>query len=127
MNLQLQTIHLFYLYFYSLFSVKLISSGNVLNRSQTLADQQLQNNQQVMAIVTEDISEESNAAYDKCQTAKSDAETLLKRDDSYMDVSCTHQRPLVVLFMALFFRSPFRWKIKMVISFICHQPRSGHC
>lgn len=73
--------------------MKLISSGNVLNRLQTLADQELQNNQQVMAIVMETTMAEANeesAAYDKFQTTKNDAETLLKRSDSYMDVSHAH-------------------------------------
>lgn len=71
-------------------SVKLISSGIILNRLQTLDDQQLHNNQQVMAIVMETTSTEANeesAVYDKFQTTKSDAEILLKRSDSYMDVS----------------------------------------
>lgn len=77
--------------------MKLISSGNVLNRLQTLADQQLQNNQQVMAIVMETTLAEANeqsAVYDKFQTTKNDAETLLKRSDSYMDVSRSHMRSI---------------------------------
>lgn len=43
-----------------------------------------------MAIVMETTSAEASeesAAYDKFQTTKNDAETLLKRTDSYMDVS----------------------------------------
>lgn len=62
----------------------------MLNRSQTLQDQGIQNNQQIMAIILEmDQSEinQQNNVFDKLQEAKRDVSKLLKRGDSYMDVS----------------------------------------
>lgn len=72
--------------------LKLISAGKLLNRLQTLQDQGIQNNQQIMAIVL-DIDEQEaskqNGVYDKIQEARKDATKLLSKDDSYMDVSVT--------------------------------------
>lgn len=64
----------------------------MLNRLQTLADQGVQNNQQIMAIILEASPTEANAEnamYDKLQKTKEDANTLLKSDDRYMDVRLT--------------------------------------
>lgn len=70
--------------------MKLISAGKILNRLQTLQDQGVQNNQQIMAIVLEMDEKEANkqnGVYDKLQEAKKDASKLLQKEDSYMDVS----------------------------------------
>lgn len=70
--------------------LKLISAGKILNRLQTLQDQGVQNNQQIMAIVLEMDEKEANkqnGVYDKLQEAKKDALKLLQKEDSYMDVS----------------------------------------
>lgn len=70
--------------------LKLISAGKMLNRLQTLQDQGLQNNQQIMAIILEIDENEANkqnGAFDKLQEAKKDALKLLQKNDSYMDVS----------------------------------------
>lgn len=71
--------------------LKLISAGKMLNRSQTLQDQGIQNNQQIMAIILEMDETEANkenGVFDKLQEAKKDASKLLEKNDSYMDVSC---------------------------------------
>lgn len=68
----------------------MISSGKIISRLQTLQDQSVQNNQQVMAIILNAEDNEANqngAIYDKLQEARKDAETLLRKNDSYMDVS----------------------------------------
>lgn len=68
----------------------MISSGRIISRLQTLQDQSVQNNQQVMAIILNAEDNEANqngAIYDKLQEARKDAETLLRKNDSYMDVS----------------------------------------
>lgn len=70
--------------------LKLISAGKLLNRLQTLQDQGIQNNQQIMAIVLDMDEKEAskqNGAYDKLQEARKDASKLLRKEDSYMDVS----------------------------------------
>lgn len=70
--------------------LKLISAGKLLNRLQTLEDQGIQNNQQILAIVMDMDEKEAskqNGVYDKLQEARKDAEKLLKKEDSYMDVS----------------------------------------
>lgn len=62
----------------------------MLNRSQTLQDQGIQNNQQIMAIILEMDETEANkenGVFDKLQEAKKDASKLLEKNDSYMDVS----------------------------------------
>lgn len=62
----------------------------MLNRLQTLQDQGIQNNQQIMAIVLtmdEKEANQQNGVYDKLQEAKKDASKLLQKEDSYMDVS----------------------------------------
>lgn len=62
----------------------------MLNRLQTLQEQGIQNNQQIMAIVLDmDAKEASkeNGVYDKLQEARKDASKLLRKEDSYMDVS----------------------------------------
>lgn len=62
----------------------------MLNRLQTLQDQGIQNNQQIMAIILEMDEKEAskqNGVYDKLQEAKNDASKLLQKEDSYMDVS----------------------------------------
>lgn len=68
----------------------MISAGKMLNRLQTMEDQGVQNNQQIMAIVLEmdekEASKESGV-FDKLQEAKKDASKLLQKEDSYMDVS----------------------------------------
>ncbi|XP_055305346.1 NEDD8 ultimate buster 1 [Sitodiplosis mosellana] len=69
--------------------LKLISAGKMLNRSQTLQDQGIQNNQQIMAIILEMDEKEAhkeNGAFDKLQEAKTDASKLLQKNDSYMDI-----------------------------------------
>lgn len=56
---------------------------------QTLQDQGVQNNQQIMAIVMQMDEKEAakeNGVFDKLQEAKKDASKLLQKD-SYMDVS----------------------------------------
>lgn len=68
----------------------MISAGKLLNRLQTLQDQGIQNNQQIMAIVLDMDEKEAskqNGVYDKLQEAKQDASKLLRKEDSYMDVS----------------------------------------
>lgn len=83
-----------------------------------------------MAIVMETTLAEANeesAAYDKFQTTKNDAETLLKRNDSYMDVSCSQFGYKFMKIYRKFFLFLCRWKTKMVISSICHRKRSAHC
>lgn len=68
----------------------MISSGKMLNRLQTLQDQGVQNNQQIMAIILEVDEKEANkesGVFDKLQEAKKDAMKLLQKEDSYMDVS----------------------------------------
>lgn len=75
---------------FSFLRLKLISAGKMLNRSQTLQDQGIQNNQQIMAIVLELDEKEANkenGVFDKLQEAKKDALKLLEKEDSYMDVS----------------------------------------
>lgn len=77
-------------FFSSISRLKLISAGKLLNRLQTLQDQGIQNNQQIMAIVLEMDANEANkqnGAFDKLQEAKNDASRLLQKEDSYMDVS----------------------------------------
>lgn len=62
----------------------------MLDRLRTLQDQGVQNNQQLMAIVLEldeNEANQENGVFDKLQEAKKDAFKLLKREDSYMDVS----------------------------------------
>lgn len=62
----------------------------MLNRLQTLQDQGVQNNQQIMAIILEVDEKEANkesGVFDKLQEAKKDAMKLLQKEDSYMDVS----------------------------------------
>lgn len=62
----------------------------MLNRLQTLQDQGVQNNQQIMAIILEVDEKEANKesnVFDKLQEAKKDAMKLLQKEDSYMDVS----------------------------------------
>lgn len=62
----------------------------MLNRTQTLQDQGIQNNQQIMAIIVEMDEKEAhkeNGVFDKLQEAKKDASKLLQKNDSYMDVS----------------------------------------
>lgn len=79
-----------YLHFCSLKRLKLISAGKLLNRMQTLQDQGIQNNQQIMAIVLDMDEREAskeNGVYDKLQEARKDASKLLRKEDSYMDVS----------------------------------------
>lgn len=74
----------------SISRLKLISAGKMLNRLQTLQDQGIQNNQQIMAIILEIDENEANkqnGAFDKLQEAKKDALKLLQKNDSYMDVS----------------------------------------
>lgn len=64
----------------------------MLNRTQTLQDQGIQNNQQIMAIILEMDEKEANkenGVFDKLQEAKKDATKLLQKNDSYMDVSCS--------------------------------------
>lgn len=60
------------------------------DRLRTLNDQGVQNNQQIMAIILEMNEEEASKdgnVFDKLQEAKNDAMTLLRKNDSYMDVS----------------------------------------
>lgn len=55
-----------------------------------LENQNIQNNQQIMAIVLDASPTEAtdeNAMYDKVKTAKDDAKLLVNKSDSYMDVS----------------------------------------
>lgn len=62
----------------------------MLNRTQTLQDQGIQNNQQIMAIILELDEKEAHkesGVFDKLQEAKKDASKLLQKNDSYMDVS----------------------------------------
>lgn len=71
------------------FRIKLISAGSVIRRDLSLSLQNVQNNQQVLAISIETTPSETNAEdamYDRLQRAKEDAQTLLKRDNSYMQV-----------------------------------------
>lgn len=61
----------------------------MIRRESTLDSQNIQNNQQVLAISIETTPTEANAEdamYDKLQRAKEDATTLLKRENSYMEV-----------------------------------------
>lgn len=76
----------------------------MLNRSQTLQDQGIGNNQQIMAIILEMDETEANkesGVFDKLQEAKKDASKLLEKNDSYMDVSC-------LLFFECFFLQIFK-------------------
>lgn len=74
------------------YRIKLISAGTVLRREMTLQSQNIQNNQQVLAVSIETTPSEANAEdamFDKLQRAKEDATTLLKRENSYMEVRKT--------------------------------------
>lgn len=61
----------------------------MIDRYKTLQDQGIQNNQQIMAIILQmnatDASKDGSV-FDKLQAAKNDAMTLLRKNDSYMDV-----------------------------------------
>lgn len=79
--------------------VKLISAGKVINSHQILSEQNLQNNQQIMAVILESRenlaeNQAENAAYDRVQKAREDAQILInqKRHD-FMQVST--QSPLI--------------------------------
>lgn len=63
----------------------------MIDRLKNLQDHGIQNNQQIMAIILEMNEEEAGKdgnVFDKLQAAKNDAMTLLRKNDSYMDVSC---------------------------------------
>lgn len=63
----------------------------MIERLKILQDYDIQNNQQIMAIILEmnekEASKDGNV-FDKLQAAKNDAMTLLRKNDSYMDVRC---------------------------------------
>lgn len=78
----------------------------MLNRLQTLQDQGIQNNQQIMAIILEMDEKEAskqNGVYDKLQEAKNDASKLLQKEDSYMDVSFF----IHTIFVSIVFRDEY--------------------
>lgn len=62
----------------------------MLDHSQTLHAAGVKNNQQVMAIVPELEADAENGVYDKLKEARKDAEKLLHKGDSYMDVSLVY-------------------------------------
>lgn len=69
--------------------VKLISAGKVINSHHILSEQNLQNNQQIMAVIlesSENLAE--NAAYDRVQKAREDAQLLInQKGHNFMEVS----------------------------------------
>ncbi len=73
--------------------MKLISAGKVITSHQILSEQNLQNNQQIMAIILEsttNLAENAaeNAAYDRVQKAREDAQLLIKQKrHDFMQVS----------------------------------------
>lgn len=105
--------------------VKLISAGKVINCHQILSEQNLQNNQQIMAVILESRenlaeNQAENAAYDRVQKAREDAQILInqKRHD-FMQVSTQRQFTRIIpSSMAHYFR---RWKIKKAMRFIYHR------
>lgn len=67
----------------------------MIDRLRILQDYDIQNNQQIMAIILEMNEEEASKdgnVFDKLQAAKNDAMTLLRKNDSYMDVRCKSVR-----------------------------------
>lgn len=86
----------------------------MVDRSRILQDQGIQNNQQIMAIILEMNEQEASKdgnVFDKLQAAKNDAMTLLRKNDSYMDVRCKWLRSFVQKYNFGFF-IVFRWRIK---------------
>lgn len=67
----------------------------MIDRLRILQDHDIQNNQQIMAIILEmneeEASEDGNV-FDRLRAAKNDAMTLLRKNDSYMDVRCRGSR-----------------------------------
>ncbi|KAJ6638174.1 NEDD8 ultimate buster 1 [Pseudolycoriella hygida] len=68
-------------------SVKLISAGKVINSHQVLSEQNIKNNQQIMALTlksSENLAED--AAYNKVQKAREDAQLLINQNEKFMDM-----------------------------------------
>lgn len=67
----------------------MIGGGVVLQRNQTLESQNIQNNQKILAVPIEVTSAEASledAMFDKLQRVKEDVQTLLNRDNSFMEM-----------------------------------------
>lgn len=115
------------LFFCSLFwcRVKLISAGKVITSHQILSEQNLQNNQQILAVILESSNSQAenaaeSAAYDRVQKAREDAQLLIKQKrHEFMQVSVefdqfrtTERCSIVVSYLR-------RWKIRRAMQFIC--------
>lgn len=60
--------------------MKLISAGKVIDSNKILSEQNLQNNQQIMAVILESSDNlAENAAYDRVQKAREDAQLLINQ------------------------------------------------
>lgn len=71
-----------------LLRIKLIGSGKVLAPLQSLEEQGIQNNQQVMAVILDEVPDgtASDNIYDRVQKARQDALLLIDQDAEYMQV-----------------------------------------
>lgn len=72
-----------------MYRVKLIGAGKVLNLNQSLDEQGIRNNQQIMAVLLNDtkVNAEENMIYDKVKKTKEDALLLMKSDSQHLQVN----------------------------------------
>lgn len=63
-------------------SIKLISSGRVLDNEKTLAEQNIKNFQQILALESKDEKDSDNQTYNRVTKIKKDAEILMKSKSS---------------------------------------------
>lgn len=66
--------------------VKLIAAGKVLNASLSLEEQNVQNNQTIMAVALDEMALPSECIYDRVQKARQDAELLMSRQNDFMQM-----------------------------------------
>lgn len=74
---------------YNIYRVKLIAAGKVLNALLTLEDQNVKNNQTIMAVTLDALSPSSSTTeciYDRVQKARQDAELLMNQKSNFMEV-----------------------------------------
>lgn len=63
-------------------SIKLISSGRLLDQQKSLAEQNVKNFQQILAIQVNEVSENEDKNYSRITKIRRDAETLLMKNSS---------------------------------------------
>lgn len=69
--------------------IKLISSGKVIDNDKTLDSQGVSNNHQILALILDSSPDEcqnEGVIYDHVKNTKADAETLLKKRNTFMQV-----------------------------------------